>query len=63
MTAEDIQRKYVRQPKEASKVGMRVDRLWWAYDKDGNNRGQVRLTNNSKKRYEDMGFTFRAVNK
>lgn len=63
MSAEDIQRMYVRTPKPESKTSLRVDRLWWAYDKDGNNRGQVRLTNSSKKRYEDMGFTFKAVRK
>lgn len=34
-------------------------RMYWAYDKDGNNRGQVRLSHKRKLQYEEMGFTFR----
>lgn len=36
-------------------------RLYWAYDKDGNNRGQVRLSHKRKLQYEEKGFTFKAV--
>lgn len=34
-------------------------RMYWAYDKNGHNKGQVRLTRARKERYEAQGFTFK----
>lgn len=61
MTPEEIKRRYVRQPSEASKPTLGASKLYWAYDKDGHNKGQVRLGSDKKKWYEERGYTFKAV--
>lgn len=61
MSRAETERRYVRQPKPESKLGLSTTRMYWAYDKNGHNKGQVKLSADSKKRYEGMGWTFKAV--
>lgn len=45
--------------KPESKIGMEVTSRYWAYDKDGNFKGEVKLNARRKKYYEDeKGMTF-----
>lgn len=46
--------------KPESKIGMEVTSRYWAYDKDGNFKGEVKLNARRKKYYEDeKGMTFK----
>lgn len=45
--------------KPESKIGMEVTSRYWAYDKTGKFKGEVKLTAKRKKYYEDhLGMTF-----
>ncbi len=46
--------------KPESKVGMTITKKYWAYDKDGNFKGEVKLTSQARERYErQFGMTFK----
>lgn len=46
--------------KPESKVGMEVTSRYWAYDKNGTFKGEVKLSAKNRKRYEEQfGMTFK----
>lgn len=55
MNKEEHARRYIRTPKPESRI---VDSYYYAY-KDGVFIEEVRLTHDTKKRYEAMGYTFK----
>lgn len=59
MNPDDLKRRYVRKPKPESKIADLSTSRWYAYDASGDFKGEVLLTNDTKKRYEAKGFTFR----
>lgn len=54
----DHERRYVRVPSPEQKPRMVISRFF-AYDTDGNFKGEVRLTNERKRWYEARGYTFK----
>lgn len=60
MTPEELKNRHVRKPKPESRINLLG--YFYAYDKDGNFQGEVKLTNNKKKWYEERGFTFKRRN-
>ena len=45
--------------KPESKVGMEITKKYWAYDKDGKFKGEVKLTSQKRQEYEAKGMTFK----
>jgi hypothetical protein len=56
--ATDWERRYVRKPNERSKPQTPITSYYYAY-LDEEFKGEVKLTNDTKKRYEAMGYTFK----
>lgn len=54
----DWEKRYVRKPSPASRP-QTVTSYYYAYDADGEFKGEVVLTNDTKKRYEERGYTFK----
>lgn len=57
MDREELERRYVRKPKPHQKPAP-LHTYWFAY-KGGEFVGEVKLTNDTKSRYEAMGYVFK----
>lgn len=61
MDPEELKRRYVRKPTQASKEGLSPKRKYYVYRADGTYMGQFSITYAKREWYEKRGFTFEAV--